>query len=259
MKKLLLAFLGLGLCFSLCASATNKYQIIQNSNDAKAIIQKMDDKMQGHSSLIIMRMSIVRSSYTRTVEVKGWSLQKKYSMMLVTAPAKEKGQVMMKYKSQLWQYTPSINRLIKLPPSMMSQGFLGSDYTNDDLIKQTSVVNDYDHKIIGEEIISGKACWKIEMIPHEDSDVVWGKLQCWISKKDFVMMKGEYYDEEMYLVRTEITKELKIFDGRLLPSIIEVTPYEEPDNKTIVETLSVKFDINISTKFFTQQNMRRIR
>ncbi|MGQ1948463.1 outer membrane lipoprotein-sorting protein [Geofilum sp. OHC36d9] len=229
------------------------------SQSATEIIKKMDDKTQGNSNISEMSMAIVRPKYTRTIEFKNWSLKRDYFMTYITAPAKDKGQVFMKYKTEMWNYTPSINRMIKLPPSMMSQGWMGSDYSNDDLVKQSSVVTDYNHTLIGEETIDGRMCYKIEMIPHQTSNIVWGKVLIWVDKALFISMKAAYYDEENYLVRTEYGKDIKTFDGRKLTSVIEIIPADEPENKTIITIKSMDFDVDVKESFFTQQNMKRIR
>ena len=229
------------------------------AQDAKDIIKKMDDKMQGSSNESTMTMAIVRPKYTRTIEFKNWSLSRDYFITYVTAPAKDKGQVFMKHKNEMWTYTPSINRMIKLPPSMMSQGWMGSDYSNDDLVKQSSIVNDYTHTILGEETVEGRVCYKIKMIPNIESNVVWGKVVYWVDKSKFISYKAEYYDEEEYLVRTELGHEVKTFDGRELTSVIEIIPADEPDNKTIITIKLMDFDIDIKESFFSQQNMKRIR
>lgn len=229
------------------------------SQDAKMIISKVNDNIQGRSNKSVVKMSIVRPSYTRTIGMKAWSLGKEYFMVYVTSPAKDRGQVVMKYKNQMWQYTPSINRMIKLPPSMMSQGFMGSDYSNDDMVKQSSIVDDYDQKILKEEKVDSKDCYLIEMIPHDDSDVVWGKIYYWVDKKLYIVLKGEYYDEDNYLVRTEYGKNIKKYGDRYLPSKIIIIPKEEPENKTVIETISNDFNVPIKRRFFSQQNMKRLR
>jgi len=229
------------------------------SQSATEIIKKMDDKTQGNSNISEMSMAIVRPKYTRTIEFKNWSLKRDYFMTYITAPAKDKGQVFMKYKTEMWNYTPSINRMIKLPPSMMSQGWMGSDYSNDDLVKQSSVVTDYKHTLLGEETIDGRLCYKIEMIPLPTSNIVWGKVLIWVDKALFISLKAAYYDEENYLVRTEYGKNIKTFDGRKLTSVIEIIPADEPENKTIITIKSLDFDVAIKDSFFTQQNMKRIR
>jgi len=229
-----------------------------NAQNAKDIVKKMDDKLQGNSNKSEMSMTIVRPKYTRTIEFKNWSLSRDYFMTIVTAPAKDKGQVFMKFKTEMWSFNPSINRMIKLPPSMMSQGWMGSDYSNDDLVKQSSIINDYTHTLLGDEIIDGSNCYKIEMIPSATANVVWGKVVTWIEKENFISLKTEYFDEEGYIVRSELGKQIKAFDGRKLPSIMEIIPADEPQNKTVITIISIDFDIEIDESFFSQQNMKRI-
>src|SRR5665647_27997 len=124
---------------------------------------------------MVMSMTIVRPTWQRTVEFKNWSLGREYALTLITIPAKDAGQTFLKRGSEMWSWNPSISRLIKLPPSMMSQGWMGSDYTNDDILKESSIVNDYTHEIVGNETIAGRECYKIMMKAKENSSVVWGK------------------------------------------------------------------------------------
>lgn len=229
------------------------------AQDAKEIIKKMDDKLQGDSNQSEMEMSIVRPKYTRTIAFKNWSLGRDYFLTYVTSPSKDKGMVSMKYEKEMWSYTPSINRMIKLPPSMMSQGWMGSDYTNDDLVKQSSIVDDYTHTILGEETIDGRLCYNIQMVPNTNVNVVWGKILTWIDKEKYINLKSEYYDEEEFLVRTELGKEIKTFDGREIPSVIEIIPAEEPKNRTVITIISMDFNVDIDKSFFSQQNMKRVR
>jgi len=188
--------LNAGLLLLLCISSSGQTD--------KEIIQKADDKMQGESNTSTMSMTIVRPKYSRTLEFKNCSLGREYFMTYITAPAKDKGQVFMKYKTEMWNFVPTINRMIKLPPSMMSQGWMGSDYSNDDLVKQSSIVKDYDHILQAEEKVSGRDCYKIEMIPHNNANIVWGKVIYWVDKELYIIPRGEYYDEEGYLERTEL-------------------------------------------------------
>jgi outer membrane lipoprotein-sorting protein len=126
------------------------------------------------SSYSVMSMTVVRPTWERTVNFKSWSKGTELSMVLITAPAKDQGQAFLKIKQEMWNWNPLINRMIKLPTSMLSQGWMGSDYTNDDLLNQRSIVTDYSHKILGEEQIVGELCYKIELIPKEDSTFCMG-------------------------------------------------------------------------------------
>jgi outer membrane lipoprotein-sorting protein len=227
---------------------------------AADIVRKADDKFNGEkSSYSVMSMTIIRPGWQRTIEFKSWTLAKDYALTLITSPAKEKGQAFLKRGSEMWSWNPSISRLIKLPPSMMSQGWMGSDYTNDDILKESSVVNDYTHEIAGDETIGNRLCYKIKMVAKEDAAVVWGHQIWWIDKNDMLVLKAELYDEDGYLVRTETGSEIREMDGRLIPSRLELLPVEEKDNKTIVEIKEIRFNMPVNENFFSQQNMKTIR
>jgi outer membrane lipoprotein-sorting protein len=230
------------------------------SQDAKEIIKKADAKMQGEeTSYSIMTMKIIRPTWERTITFKTWTRGRDYSLALVTAPPKENGQTFLKRINEMWNWNPTINRLIKLPPSMMSQGWMGSDFTNDDLLKESSIVVDYDHEIIGSEKINNWDCYIIELLPHEDAAVVWGKIIKWISKEEYLQLKSEYYDQDGYLVKTEIAYDIKTMDGRLIPTRFELVPEEEEGHKTMVILDEIIFNKPIDESFFSQQNMKTVR
>ena len=227
---------------------------------ATEIVKKADEKFNGEKSGIsTMVMTIVRPAWERTVEFKSWTMGRENSLTLITAPAKDEGQTFLKRGQEMWSLNPSINRLIKLPPSMMSQGWMGSDYTNDDILKESSLVNDYTHEIAGEEMIGERLCYKIRMVAKENASVVWGHQFRWIDKKDLLVLKAELYDEDGYLVRTELGSEIKLMGGRNIPTMLELIPADEKGNKTVVIITEMKFNVPIEESFFSQQNMKRVR
>ncbi|HEX2921094.1 MAG TPA: outer membrane lipoprotein-sorting protein [Bacteroidales bacterium] len=227
---------------------------------ATEVIRKADEKFNGEkSSISTMSMTIIRPTWQRTVDFNNWSLGRDYALTLINSPAKDAGQTFLKRGTEMWSWNPSISRLIKLPPSMMSQGWMGSDYTNDDILKESSVVNDYTHEFIGEENVDGRLCYKIKMTAKEDAAVVWGHQIRWIDKKDFLILKAELYDEDGTLVRTENGSDIRVMDGRTIPTKMEIIPAEEPGNKTLVTIKDIKFNITIQESFFSQQNMKNIR
>ena len=233
---------------------------ITRAQDATEIVRKADTKFKGEkSSYSEMTMTIVRPKYKRSLDFKSWSEGTENSLTLITAPAKEKGQTFLKSGNNMWSWNPTIQRLIKLPPAMMSQGWMGSDYSNDDILKESSLVVDYTHELKGSETIDGYDCYVIDLIPLENAGVVWGKITLYISKKEYMEMKATYYDEEMYLVKTNLAHDVKTFDGRTIPSIMEIIPADEEGNKTIVTINNMKFNIPLQANFFSQQNMKRIR
>lgn len=229
------------------------------AQDAKEIVKKAYERNNGESSYTEMTMKIVRPTYERSISLKAWSFGTKYSMVYITAPAKEKGQVSLKREKEMWSWQPTINRMIKLPPSMMMQSWMGSDFTNDDLINQSSIVDAYTHKIIGNEKVDGKDCYKLELIPHETANVVWGKLIIWITKDTNDIVKSEYYDEDDYLSKTETATEFKTLGGKNIPSVFTTIPADKPGNKTIMIMSIIEFDYDVDESFFSQQNMKKIR
>jgi len=247
---------GLLLSLLLCNYIILSAQVIS----AVDIVRRADEKFNGEkSSIMVMSMTIVRPTWQRTVEFKNWALGRDNALTLITAPAKDVGQTFLKRGTEMWSWNPAISRLIKLPPSMMSQGWMGSDYTNDDILKESSVVNDYTHEIVGEETIDGRNCYKIKMVAGKEASVIWGHQVRWIDKKDLLILKAELFDEDGVLVRTESGSDIKTMDGRVIQTRIELVPSDEPGNKTIVVIKEMKFNIPIQESFFSQQNMKIVR
>ncbi len=230
-----------------------------HGQSAREVVEKMDMKMRGEYSTQEMTMTIVRPSWKRSISMKSWSRGHKYAMILITAPAREKGQAFLKRDKEMWQWVPAIDRMIKIPPSMMGQSWMGSDFTNDDLVKESSVIYDYDHSFIGVETIDGRECHKIQLMPKEEAAVVWGKIILWITKKDFLELKAEFYDEDGSLINTQYMSDIKMLGGRLLPAHWEMVPEGEKGKKTIIQLEKADFDTPIPESFFSQQNMKRLR
>ena len=247
MHKLLLIFLFF-LTFNIYAQ------------DANEILKKSEEKIKGiKSSYQEMMIKIVRPKWSKEMIMKGWSMGEDYFVSVVLSPAKEKGIVFLKRENEVWNYIPSIERTIKLPPSMMMQNWMGTDFTNDDLVQRSSITDDYTNIIIGNEIIDGLDCWIIELIPNEDAAVVWGKLVMWIDKRDYMQLKTQFFDEYDEMVSIMTGKAIKNFDGKKLPAIIEFVPLDKEGNKTIVERLVWKFDIDINERFFLPNYMKNLR
>lgn len=229
------------------------------AQNATEIITKMDQNLRGTTSTQKLTMTIVRPSWQRSVSMTSWSKGQDYSMILITAPAKESGQVFLKRGKEMWNWVPSINRMIKIPPSMMMQSWMGSDFTNDDLVRESSIVNDYDHAIVGEETIRNMPCYKISLDPKPDAPVVWGKVLVWVTKQDYLELKAEFYDEDEELVNSMELSNIRTMSGRRLPTHWEMIPADEEGHKTILEMESAEFNKVIDDGFFSQQNMKRLR
>ena len=226
---------------------------------ALEIIQQMDKNARGEYVTQEMTMTIQRPTWQRNISMKSWGRGLDYSLIYITAPAKEKGQVFMKRQKEMWNWVPSIDRMIKLPPSMMQQSWMGSDFTNDDLIRESSVVRDYEHSFIGEESIEGRDCYKILLKPKPEAAVVWGKIHIWVTKKDYLELKAEFYDEDEELINIQLLSDIKEMGGRTIPCRFEMIPVGEEGKKTIIQILSADYKKEIPESFFSQQNMKTIR
>jgi outer membrane lipoprotein-sorting protein len=226
------------------------------AQDAKEIVRISDAHMRGKTMIGKMTIKIVRPEYTRQMSMNIWTKGTQYALIVITEPAKDKGTSYLKRIKEVWDWIPSLERTIKLPPSMMSQSWMGTDFTNDDLVKETSVVDDYDHTIMSEEKIGDRVCWKIQMIPKQGSAIVWSKVICWIDKKDYLQLKSEMYDEDGKLVNTMINSDVKMMGGRLLPAQVEMIPSDKPGHRTVITYQSEEFDKPISDDFFSTQNMK---
>ena len=226
---------------------------------ANEIVVKADLKMRGQSSYTEMTMQIVRPTWTRSMSMKAWTKDQDYSLVLVTAPAQDKGSSSLKRFKEMWNWVPNIERIIKIAPSMLGQSWMGSDFTNDDLINQSSIVVDYTHKLIKEAHFDKAPCWVIEATPKPNAPVVWGKQVIWISKGEYNMRKVEYYDEFEDLINTMSTFDVKALGGRNIPARQEMQPADKPDQKTILLLHKAQFDFDIPIDFFSQKNMRDLR
>ncbi|MDD4756216.1 MAG: outer membrane lipoprotein-sorting protein [Prolixibacteraceae bacterium] len=235
------------------------FPLIPLAQNVEEIVRLADEKFRGESSRGQTTMIIERPAWSREISMKSWSLGNDYSMIYITAPAREKGQVFLKRKNEMWNWVPTIERMIKIPPSMMMQSWMGSDFTNDDLVRESSLVKDYKHKLAGEEKLQGYDCYKIELTPHIDAPVVWGKILMWISKEEYHWLKGKFYDEDGELVNTEILSEIKMMDDREMPTRMEMIPADKDGHKTILIFDEIEFNVDLDESFFSQQNMRRVR
>ncbi|EJE8514970.1 outer membrane lipoprotein-sorting protein [Vibrio parahaemolyticus] len=223
------------------------------------IVQKSDQAMRGKSSYSEATMEIVRPDWTRSMTMKSWTKGTELSLVLVTAPAKDKGSASLKRHREMWNWVPSIERVIKIAPSMFSQSWMGSDFTNDDLINQSSIVVDYQHALLGNDSFEGDKVWVIEATAKPDAPVVWNKVTLWISQSTYLQRKVEFYDEFDERVNVLTTYDVKELGGRKIATRMEMKPVDKPGNKTIFTTHQAQFDFDINDDFFSQQQMKSLR
>ncbi|MCZ0922010.1 outer membrane lipoprotein-sorting protein [Vibrio diabolicus] len=223
------------------------------------IVQKSDQAMRGKSSYSEATMKIVRPDWSRSMTMKSWTKGTELSLVLVTAPAKDKGSASLKRHREMWNWVPSIERVIKIAPSMLSQSWMGSDFTNDDLINQSSIVVDYQHQLLPSETFDGDKVWVIDALAKPDAPVVWSKVRLWISQTSLLQRKVEFYDEFDELVNVLTTYDVKTLGGRDVATRMEMQPIDKPGNKTVLITHEAQFDFDIDDDFFSQQQMKALR
>lgn len=225
---------------------------------AKQVVKKADDNVRGKTAQAEMIIRTVRPTWQREMTVKTWSVGDQYAMIVVKSPVKDKGVAFLKRKKEVWNWVPVLERSIKLPPSMMTQSWMGTDFTNDDLVKESSVVEDYDHTFQGDTLIGTRECYIIRMIPKPEAAVVWGKIIICIDKKDFVEVHSKFYDEDGGLVNIMNASEIKQMDGRLIPTHLEMIPVDKKGHKTELIYSSISYNKPLSESFFTLQQMKTL-
>lgn len=229
-----------------------------SSVDVGEIVRKADLKMRGESSHGKMKMTIVRPNWTREMEIELWSKGTEKMLLVLLAPARDRGTAFLKRENEIWNWQPTIDRTIKMPPSMMMQSWMGSDFTNDDLVKESSIVKDYNPALLGEDTIEGRPSWKVKLTPKADAPVVWDEIITYISKEEHLQLKSEFYDETGALVHTIYGKNIRKMDDRIIPSRLEVVPADEEGKKTVIEYEELEFGIDLNPSFFSIRNMKRL-
>ena len=226
-----------------------------NAQSATEIVSKAYKHERGTSSFAEMTILVNRPKWTRELALKVWSQGSDQGMVLITAPVRERGVVYLKRKKEVWNWIPSIERNIKLPPSMMAQSWMGTDFTNDDLVKEASIVEDYTHYFEKDTTVLGRLCYQIRMVPKQDAGIVWGKVVLSVDKKESMVLSAIYFDDDYSRVSTLSAKEVALLGGRMLPSVVEMVPADKKGHSTVMTYKSLVFDIPIKPDFFSTANM----
>lgn len=214
--------------------------------------------MRGSTLEAEMLIRTIRPSWSREMSLKTWSSGADFSMILITSPKKEQGIVFLKRKKEVWNWMPALERTIKLPPSMMAQSWMGTDFSNDDLVRESSVLADYTHSLIGDTLIRQRLCFVIQLTPKPDAAVIWGKLILCIDKTDFIELHARFYDEDGVLVNIMNAFDVKMMDNRLIPTRMEMIPADKPNHKTELIYKKVLYNRPLAPNFFTLDNMKSL-
>jgi len=248
------AFLILGLALFLFAGPSTDAV----AQDAQAIVQASFDYWRGKASVATVAMIIHRPDWERPMTIKAWTKGESDSIVIVTAPAKDKGNGTLKRGREMWMYNPKVNRVIKVPPSMMSQAWMGSDFSNDDLAKSDSILDDYTHTLIGTETHEGKKVYVIKSMPKPTAPVVWGMQQLKV-REDHILLQEEFYDEDLELVKAMTGSQIQMMGGRLFPKVWRMQKAGVEDEYTELIYEELEFRDDLPDNLFTLTNLRNPR
>lgn len=226
-----------------------------SQEDINNIIQDVDRLYRSNSSYSELEMEIITPNWQRTLSMYGWSEGMDKTFIRITAPKKDEGVATLRIDNEMWNYLPKTDKVIKVPPSMMMSSWMGSDFTNDDLVKEFSLFEDYTYEAIDVED-GTEDNYYINCIPNENIPVVWKNIIFCIRKADKIPRWARYYDEKGRLMRVLIYSDVKRFGDRTIPAKLEMIPQNKEGHKTIVRYIEIKFDAKLDRETFTLRNLQ---
>jgi outer membrane lipoprotein-sorting protein len=239
------------------SAATSPDIIDSAKEEAISILQEIDDLYRSISSFSTIAMQVQTKHYIRTVRMEGWSKGKEKSLVKILYPLKEKGTTTLKSGNNIYTYLPKTDRTIRLTSGMMMASWMGSHFTNDDLVKESRLADDYDPAITFTGERDGKQIIDFTLIPKPEAPVVWGKIILTIRAADHLPLMSLYFDEDEILARTLIFSEIKNLGGRDLPTVLRVVPADKKEEYTELVYENIKFDIELDDSFFSLMQLRR--
>jgi len=228
------------------------------SLSAADLVEDSFKYMRGNASIATVDMTIHRPDWERKMTIKAWTRGKKDSLFYIESPAKDHGNGTLKMSRAMWMYNPKINRVIKVPPSMMSQSWMGSDFSNNDLAKSDSIVNDYSHSLVDTEIHEGRKVYVIKSMPKPDAPVIWG-MQMLKIRQDLIWLSQEFFDEDLVAVKVMNTLEIQSISGKLYPRVWRMRKVDTEDRYTELTYQSLAFKSDLPDSLFTLTSLRKAR
>lgn len=226
--------------------------------DPDVILRRAYDNYRAHSSEATVRMTIHRPSWERHLEMHTWTRGDEDALVRFVEPAQDAGNATLKVGEDIWVFNPRLNQVIKLPPSMMAQSWMGSDFSYDDLAKSEDVLTRCTHQLVATESVDEHISWRIDALPKPDEPIVWGKVTLRVRDDDVILEEG-FYDQDMKLVRHMTTDAIGRLGGRQYPLVMSMHPAEGGDQWTRIETSSARFDVAVPDYVFTLSNLQNPR
>jgi outer membrane lipoprotein-sorting protein len=226
--------------------------------DAEALVLDSFNYMRGKASIATVEMVIHRPHWERRMTIKAWTQGERESLFFITAPPKDNGNGTLKKGREMWIFNPKVNRVIKLPPSMMSQAWMGSDFSNNDIAKSDSLIYDYRHRLIKTASIEGKTVYHIESLPKPDAPVVWGMLKLKI-REDLILLSETFYDEDLKPVKVMTTLEIRLLGGKLYPKVWKMHKADTENEYTLLNYKALSFKPHLPNRLFSIPNLKNPR
>lgn len=225
---------------------------------AREILARIDDLWRSTSSTATLQMVVRTEHYTRTMIMESWTKGREKSLVRIVSPLKEKGTVSLKNDDTLYTYLPKTDRVIRLTTGMMMGSWMGSHFTNDDLVKESRLAEDYDPEITFSGVRDGQEIIEFALLPKPEAPVVWGRIAIVVRAGDLLPLVSRYYDEEMALARTLIFQDIREMGGRLLPVVLRMVPADKPDEFTEMTYQAIDFDVELPDTLFSLMQLRRM-
>jgi outer membrane lipoprotein-sorting protein len=223
--------------------------------DAREIVKKMDELYRSKSGFVVMEMEIITPHWQRTLKMNAWSIGMDQTFIRILEPKKESGMATLRVGNEMWNFLPKTNKVIKIPPSMMMGSWMGSDFTNDDLVKEYTFLEDYTFDFAEVENPQAGVVY-VKCVPKEGLPIVWGYIISAVRENDYIPLWAKYYDEKGKLMREVEYKDIKTFGKRTIPAVMELVPSHKEGNKTIVRYLEAQFDVGVDKEIFSLRNLR---
>ena len=224
---------------------------------AEKILDNVDDLYRSNASHGILTLSVTTVNWQRTLTLEQWSKGEDKSLIKILKPKKEKGLATLRVDKNMWNYMPKVKRVVKIPSSMMSSSWMGSHFTNDDLVKQSRMAEDYTFSITFEGINDGKEIIEVTCLPNKEAAVVWGKGEVVVYADDYLPLRMIYYDEDLLLSRSLEFTNIEMMDGKIIPTMMSMIPTNEPGESTTVKWEEIQFDVAIDDEFFSLRKLQQ--
>ena len=234
-------------------------QSVDLSADAKEIMDGVDRLMRGDSSYGVAEMSIATRRWKRSKTLEIWSEGTDRALITILEPRKEQGVTTLRVESEMWNYLPKIDRTIRVPTSMMMASWMGSHFTNDDLVKESRLIRDYDVAVSFQGRREDAEVYEFILTPFPDAAVVWGEIEFQVRSKDLMPTWAKYYGEDGELRRTMVFSDFQSMGGRFIPRRMRITPEDKPDEYTEVFYRELRFDIKVPSGTFSLSSLRKRR